>query len=1333
MMLRRSLSVILLFSLSLLQGEAEDLFRFRHISLDDGLPSNSVRGIAQDELGRIWFAAEGYISCYDGVGITNVAVDFGNSSGSFPDHYVKDIKCGSPGSLWCATDIGLIHYDYIHNVFNRIDTPSGNGAPISSIVSSLAQDGSGTIWCATFGQGVFSYDPSVGSVSQYHLESEDLNVYCVYTDADDNVWASLLDASCPLYRLDRTRDEFVPVRTVYDITSSRSGVGALCEDSYGNFWLGSWDGGLQKLDRGSGTVSTCCFKSPDGSSMVTHIHSIAEYRDGEILVGSDDGLTLFDTRSGKYRTFEPDMGNPNAISDSFIYPLMKDSEGGMWIGTYYKGVNYIPPGSGRFEGDYLAGFTRSRYGHIVSHITEGPDSTVWIAMDDMGLIHYYPDTGQAVHYMPGTESSSLSYHNIHSLCFDGTDLWIGTYTGGINVLDTKTGRFRRPDVGDASSVDNSSVYSLMKDRNGDIWAGSLAGISRYDRSSGHFVLMLPLSHTPVSLIQDRRGRIWCATLGGGLYRYTPSNLEWVRYRKDDLQNSQLSSDYVTGIYIGADERMWLSTKEGLCYFDEASGHFVRVYIDDVTVNDFTAVTGDGSSLWITSSAGLIRYFPDGRAFVFNKSDGLISDQYLPNSIMKASDGRIYVGSDNGFSSFYPEKVETNGYIPPVLITGLRLEGKELTVQEGSTLPKAIPYLEKITLPRRSRVVGFSFAALSYQVPEKNRYAYMLEGFDQDWQNAVGGTDASYTNLPYGTYRFRVKASNNDGLWNDEGTSLTVVLPPPLLLSLPFTILYILLFGLAVFLVIRGFFRRAEMRHQETIERLNREKEQELYESKMEFFSTIAHEIRTPVSLIIAPIEKIKEENLNLSEEMKEDLDVMDRNSRRLLKLVTDLLDFRKMETPNAVRLHLVRSEINELVLSVTNRFRKPLRQSGTALTVSLPEIPLYADVDSEAFTKILANLLSNAKKYASGVVSVGCSVPDGSRFFELVVKDDGQGIEADQMENIFKPFYRVKGQNRMGTGLGLSIVHSLVEAHHGSVSVSSSSGQGAVFTVRLPLEQPDAAGTDAREGDFLPETASSVSDGRGSKPGILVVEDNKDLLVFLTRSLSDDFTVHTADGGVAALDLLHKVEISFILSDWMMPDMDGAELCRRVREDSSLSHIPFVMLTARTDEDSKVESMNIGADAFIEKPFSMAYLKAQIRNLLEMRKVLVKKYSNMPLVPIASVAANPVEVDFLNRMKELIEQNFSNPELSVNFLASELCISRSGLFSKIKSLMDVTPNELIQIVRLKKGAELLLENKYLVNEICYMVGFSSPSYFSKCFQKQFGMKPNEFVRSVKKC
>jgi len=1333
-MIRRTLFIIMFFSLSLFRGRAEDLFRFRHLSVDDGLPSNSVRGIAQDEVGRIWFAAEGYVSCYDGVRMHNVAVQFGESEKGFLDHYVKDIRCGEDGVLWCATDIGLIRYDYVRNTFSRITAVSPQGESISSIVSSIALDRNGTVWCSTFGQGVFSYEPSAGTVRQYTLTSENISIYHIYVDADDNVWAALLEPSCPLFRLDRRRDVFIPVVTGYENPQSRSGVSALCEDSDGNFWLGSWEGGLQKLDRTSGIVSTYCFTPSDRSSTITHIHSIVEYRDGELLVGSDYGLTLFDTSTGKYHTYEPDESNPNSISDNFVYPLMKDSEGGVWIGTYYKGVNYIAPGSGRFYGNNLAGYTHSGHGHIVSHIIEGPDGTVWMAMDDRGMIHYFPDTGQAVHYMPDAEVSSLSYHNVHALCFDGTDLWIGTYTGGINVLNTLTGRFRLLKDDNPSGVDNSSVYSLLKDRNGDIWAGSLTGISRYDRSSGHFVLMCRLSHTPVSLVQDRRGRIWCATLGGGLYRYSPSNSGWVRYRKEDDCDRHIISDYVTGIYIDTDERMWVSTREGLCRYDEDSDKFIHVVIPDVTNNDLTALTGDGRSLWITSSNGLIRFIPGERAYVFTKSDGLMSDQYLPNSVMRASDGRIYVGSDNGFSSFYPDRVSTNSYMPPVLITGIRFYGKELEVSEGSVLPKAIQYLDKVTLPRSTKMIGFSFASLSYCVPHKNKYEYMLEGFDRDWIHAGNTTDVTYTNLPYGTYSFKVRASNNDGVWSEDYTGLTVVLPPPLLLSIPFTAFYLLLAVVMVWLAVRKVLRKSEIRHQQNIERLNREKEQELYESKIEFFSNIAHEIRTPVSLIIAPIEKIKEENLNLSEELKEDLDVMDRNSHRLLKLVTDLLDFRKMETPGAMQLHIIHSDINELIISVVNGFRKPLRQSGIGLSVSLPNPHLSADVDAEAFTKILGNLLSNAKKYASGAVSVECRDSGDGASFELTVKDDGQGIDSEQIENIFKPFYRVKGQLKMGTGLGLSIVSSLVESHHGSVYVESSLGEGTSFIVRLPLVQPDVEDTawTVDEGQ-IEDYGTPISSGNDRKPGLLIVEDNVDLLQFLSRSLSDQFSVFEACGGAAALEILRAEDISFILSDWMMPDMDGAELCRAVRGDSSLSHIPFVMLTARTDEDSKLESMDIGVDAFIEKPFSMAYLRAQIRNLLQIRKVLVQKFSNMPLVPIASVAANPVEEQFLNRMKEIIEQNFSNPDFSVNFLASELCISRSGLFSKIKNVMNVTPNELIQIVRLKKGAELLLENRYMVNEICYMVGFGSPSYFSKCFQKQFGMKPNEFVRSVKKC
>lgn len=958
--------VVLFFCLSIFRGVAGTSFSFRHLTVDDGLPSNSVRGIAQDELGRIWFAAEGYLSCYDGVKVRNFAVSFPGAEDGFLDHYIKDLKSGGDGVLWCATDIGLIRYDFISNTFGLVDARSADGTGITSIVSSLAQDREGRIWCATFGQGVFSYNPSDSTLRQYHPCPEDINVYGICTDSDDNVWAAVLDTVCPVYGLDRGSDRFVPAVTGYDVPQSRSGVTALYEDSEGILWLGSWEGGLQRLDRRTGRVTAYCFDYMNMGRTFLHIHSVTEYDDGVLLVGSDYGLMCFETATGEYRVYEPDLRNRNSISDSFVYPILRDREGGVWAGTYYRGVNYIPPGSGRFEGNDLSSITGSRHGHIVSHITEGPDSTVWIGMDDGGLIHYFPDTGQGVHYMPGDAPGSLSYHNIHSLCFDGNDLWVGTYTGGINILDTGTGTFRR--LGDHSGpVDNSSVYSILKDRDGDIWVGSLTGISRYDRASGSFEQMLPLSHTPVSMVQDRRGRIWCATIGGGLYRYSPGSSTWTGYRKRGETDSGLTSDYVTCIYIDDDGVMWLSTKDGLCRYDEDTDRFIRVEIPEVECTDFTAVTGDGGSLWITSSAGLVRFFPGGRAFVFTVSDGLMSDQYLTNSVMRSSDGRIYVGSDCGISSFRPDRVTTNGYVPPVLVTGVRMYGEELEPGRSEILPKAIPYTDRIVFPRRTRMVGFTFASLSYAVPEKNRYAYILEGFDRDWNCSGGDADVTYTNLPYGTYRFKVRASNNDGVWNDAGAEVIVTLPPPLLLSALFISIYAVLVVFLIWLGVRILLKRAEKRHQLSMDKLREEKERELYESRMKLCASIAHEIRTPVSYMI-----------------------------------------------------------------------------------------------------------------------------------------------------------------------------------------------------------------------------------------------------------------------------------------------DHA----------------------------------------------------------------------------AANAANPADAGFLVRLGELIEQNFADQNLSVSFLASELGISRSGLFSKVKSLLEITPNELIQLVRLKKGAGLLIENKYQINEICYMVGFSSPSYFSRCFQKQFGMKPNDFVRSV---
>lgn len=487
--------------------------------------------------------------------------------------------------------------------------------------------------------------------------------------------------------------------------------------------------------------------------------------------------------------------------------------------------------------------------------------------------------------------------------------------------------------------------------------------------------------------------------------------------------------------------------------------------------------------------------------------------------------------------------------------------------------------------------------------------------------------------------------------------------------------------------------------------------------------------------------------LSDGETITQTLSVIDRNAQRLLLLVNQLLDFNKVQQ-KGMQVHFRLNNISKLMHAVAERFAPTFEQKSIRLDVDYPADELVAMIDQEAITKVISNLMSNALKYTEDYVRLSCRLLENGTHFRIEVEDNGLGISPDEKEKIFGAFYQAR-DNKPGTGIGLNIVKNLVEAHHGMVEVESAVGKGSTFIVTLPLNQLDAVVEKADEMVKEEETVAEenlLTDetpvGQGSqkagvavasplrepaKPTMLIVDDDEDMRQFVKAHFEKMYTVYTADNGKDALRKLEKHPVSLIISDWMMPEMDGPEFCRRVRENSEYSHLPFVMLTAKTDDAAKTESMNCGADVYIEKPFSMKYLEASVRQLLEMRRLLRSKFSHTPLEPIAEIAPTQVDNAFLERMSRIIEENVANPELNVAFLAEKMGISRSSLFNKIRGLADVTPNEMIQLVKLKKGAQLLKEGNYRISEISYMVGFSSPSYFAKCFQKQFGVKPMDFV------
>ena len=1291
--------------MTLLPLWSKDDNRYRNITMNDGLAANAVRNIVQDRNGFIWFGTDNGLCRYDGVKVQHYRI---NELGG--NQYISSLLVTDDG-LYVGTEKGVFLLSFERQSFEK------QNLDIHSAVTSMTLDKEGVLWISTLGQGVWQMIQKTGKVNHYDFKETSGSVAQVLIDNSNQVWTVTNWGTPVVHRLNRLHNRFEAVNL--DFTDNYNSLRML-QTKDGRLWLGTWESGLLQL-HSDGRVERVL--NPKLTNVGNHIHTLFERDDHCICIGCDDGVICLNPNTHEWHR----LIEQQSLADRFVYAITSDMEGGLWIGTFYGGVNYISPVGKRFEAFSME---NGLHGNVIARFCEDRKGRMWVASDDGGLMCYSP---KAQHFTNYPHQELLSRQNVHALCVDGDELWIGTYTNGVIVLNVETGDLRHYMQAQAPhSLDNSSSYAICCDSRGDIWVATMEGLNRFDRTRHDFERIGKVDALTIDIDEDRDGNLWLSTQGGGLWKYQTRNGQFKTYTHHEGNDLSLPDDQVNCSLVDESGRLWVGTLGGLCLYDSENDHFKLVSLD-VPNHNIMGIVEDQGVLWLSTEKGIVKYEPK-QIQRFTLHDGLVSEQFQPNSCIKASDGRIYFGSTTGFNSFYPYQIKTNSVTPPVYITSVEIMNREERTAEGQPLDLALT--KEIVLDYDdARMLTLSFASLSYCSPEKNQYAYILEGFDRDWNNVGNQNRATYTNIPAGTYIFRVKATNNDGVWSSDEATLTIIVHPPLWWSWYAKLFYLFLIVAAIWYYVRFRLKRAEYRHQREMQRLNEQKEKEVREARLNFFTMIAHEIRTPVSLIIGPLEKIMKRD-NPSEDMR----VIDRNAHRLLELVNQLLDFRKVEQHSLV-MHFAPQNIRQLMMSVSERFTPTFEQGNKSFTVDYPDEHFTAIIDKEAVTKVISNLLTNANKYTNNEVRLSCQVDPDGEHFRIVVSDNGIGIREEDRSRLFEPFFQAQ-DNKPGTGIGLNIVKNIVDLHHGTISVSSEVGKGSTFTIVLPVaqeqsEQFTADSLRSKDENAADSKQISVKSSANSKPQMvskqnastmLIVDDSEDMVSFLGNHFKEKYEVLTAGDGIEALDILRNHEVSIIISDWMMPRMDGAELCRRVRLDPMTSHIPFVMLTAKTDNDSKVEGMDVGADTYIEKPFSIQYLEACIRNMLEMRRRLIEKFSTQPLEPVTEIASNPTDNEFLLEMKKVIEENFSNSELNVNYLAEKLNISRSGLFAKIKTLADVTPNEMIQIVRLKRAAELLLEKKYTISEIGYMVGFSNPSYFSKCFQKQFGVRPMDYIK-----
>lgn len=1331
------LSVLLWVNFNLYSVE----LNFKYYKVEDGLTSNTIYTAQQDSKGFMWFGTENGINRFDGysfISYENVPGD----ENSLINNSVHSITEDKNQNLWIGTEAGVSILDLNDHSIRRFTEQTTDGHKVNDKVENIIYYNNRT-WMSSSRQGIFLYDDNRLTLFSFKEFQEKSNtpiwVTNMYMDKDGILWVSINNTDHQIYVYDEQTAGFTPAFTKLDTElSKRLSSYSIIETKNGTLWFGTWRNGLIKADKNRRNIVGEYLNTPN-TDKITHIHTITEFNDSTLLIGSNDGLTSFRTSNN---TLVQHIKEP-VLSNRFVYPIYKDTEGGVWIGTYHGGINYSSANR-----NYFASYVNNKYenslsGNVVSSFCEDDNNNIWIATEDGGLNKFNRDTERFASYNSSSKHPNLSHDNIHALAIDGNHLWIGTYSGGINKLNIDNGSvdYYYSDKADAKTLDDNSIYSIFLDSKSNLWVGSIRGINLYDREEDKFTRMKDIGGLIVDIC-EWNNNIWFATSNSGLYKYNPEHNEWTKYSYDKNDENSLINNAVISLSPHDKDYLWVGTAYGLCRYD---------YVNDIFIDEEVAFPSNyicnifdvNDELWITTLRGLIHYRPSTKDYrAFNKSDGLLSDLFNANSGLKTRDGKIFMGTPYGFNSFCPKGISINRKEPSIEIIDFKLFNKSKTMNQY--LVKQKNNSKALKLRHNQNSVSFEFTALSYFAPTKNEYAFMLEGFDKTWNDGSKERKATYTNIPPGKYTFKVKASNNDGTWNESGYELPITITPPIWWNRWSITFYLIILLATLFLILRQQKAKVLKRNEEKIRDLKEKQEKEIYKSRIEFFTNVAHEIRTPISLISAPLESILNSSESLSDEMMMNLNVMQSNSNRLLTLVNQILDFSKIEN-QSIRVSLANKNVHHVLNEVYRRFKPSAENTAINLEYKYDDKDFEAIVDSENITKVASNLLNNALKHTKDLVllELDSSFTDSS--FKITVSDNGAGVDEKEIEEIFKPFYQVPGQNKTGTGIGLYLVKSIAEALNGKIEIKTKLNEGFAVSVILPKEKETQAKshTEGVQYEVNTEYISPVTKGKmqiegclenqdESRKSMLIVEDNPELQFFIQNQYKDTFDIFSANDGKEGLEVLEENEVDIIITDVMMPNMDGIEFCKAVKSNTEWNHIPVIMLTAKTDVESKIEAFGLGADAYLEKPFNLSYLTTRIKNLLDSREALFNKYSQTPFASLETVAENKDDELFLAKFNEIIEENINNSELVIDDIAKGIGVSSSSLYLKIKQITGVTPNKLVTSMRLKKAAELLSENTYRVSEVCYKVGFNNPSYFSKCFQRQFGVLPKDFFSKMVK-
>ncbi|MFC6998843.1 two-component regulator propeller domain-containing protein [Rufibacter roseus] len=1356
-------------------------YRFSLLDINSGLSNNQVKSFLKDSRGYMWIGTAAGLNRFDGYKFKVFRYQ-SNDSTSLINNDILKLKEGPEGKIWVKTPYGSCVYNPENEQFirNQRDLLQLYKLPENAVVEDVMKDKEGNFWFVLEGKGLAKYNPRTkASVHLRHSINSKNGLSTNYISAigqttTGDIW--VVHRTGILERIDYRSLKVVERNNeIYKNYSQQLLDYALTVDSDNDLWLymqekeggvfyfNSKDKSLQNFHKNSSAVKL--------SSNLTR--GVVEGEKGKIWIGTDHGgINLLDKKSLGVQYIRHNEEISKSLSHNSVNTLYKDNEGIIWVGTFKKGVNYYHKNIIRFPTvKRLNSVKNSLPYDDVNAFAEDAKGNLWIGTNGGGLLYLNRATGEYTRYTHNAkDSNSLASDIIVSLLVDrNNNLWIGTYLGGLDKFDGKTFTHFKHDPAEPASLSHNNIWELYEDRQGNIWIGTLrGGLELYDPEQNGFIHSTEKAGKyPVhcnyisSIAEDRHGNLWVGG-GYGVDVFHKDSGKSAFFLHDPKNPRSLVSNNITSIYRDRRNNMWIGTTEGLDLFNEKTNSFTHFTKGNgLPTNAITAIKEDNSgNLWLSTQNGIshliIRRNANGDTYTFrnfDELDGLQGKYFNENAGFRTSKGEMVFGGPNGFNLFHPSQIQKNALAPKLVFTDFQLFNKSLepnkSFQNRIILTKNLADTKEITLEHNHNVFSIEFAALNYIHSEKNRYRYKLEGFDKQWQTVDShNRRVSYTNLDPGDYEFKVVAANNDGVWNKEGISMKITVLAPFWRT---PLAYLLYFAALVAALV--FLRRVELNKAKSkflLEQERRDARQlhELDLMKIKFFTNVSHEFRTPLTLILAPIEKLLKTSTD--PEHQQQFQMINKNAKRLLNMVNQLLDFKKIDVED-LSLTLSEGDIVEFVQETVDSFVDLSDKKCVSLSFQTGVEALHTAFDKDKLEKVLFNLLSNAFKFTPehGKIDVALNCLDndssseGLKVLEIKVKDTGIGIAKENQKKIFERFFREEVPSNMvnqGSGIGLALANEFISLHGGMISVDSTPGQGSCFTVSMPVKelakpaaeklvgqaegQREVEALPTEELETLPQSITLSSE---NKPVVLVVEDNEDFRFYLQDSLNPYFQVLEARDGKEGWQKALSHLPDLIVSDLMMPELNGMDFCKKIKADPRTSQIPFVLLTAHASEEKQLKGLNLGANDYLTKPFHFEFLLSRIKNLITQKELLQKAYEKKISVQTTQEKIVSLDDKLIQKAIKYVEDNLSDPELTVEEMSRELGVSRVHLYKKMVAITGQTPVEFIRKIRLQHASQLLEKSQLTVAEVAYKVGFNNRKYFTKYFKEEYQILPSQYA------